>query len=181
MSERLPRQRSAQSLSAEAERLYRAHSADLEVFLLGVLRDRNLVEDVLQQTFRKLQEFLMRTQASEESLGEQERGNSADEFSAGWLFRVAYNEAMQVRRRQNLEGAAYGRSGLVSQWITARDQRPIDHGRNDSSGATSPGGTSPGVADHRRTANRTRDEVSGNRRGAATAAWDRPGKNGRKP
>lgn len=117
MSERLPRQRSAQSLYAEAERLYRAHSADLEVFLLGVLRDRNLVEDVLQQTFRKLQEFLMRAQASEDSLEERGSGKSADEFSAGWLFRVAYNEAMQVRRRQNLEarhteGVGWFRNGL---------------------------------------------------------------------
>lgn len=71
----------------EVAALYGQHAPDLRSFLSGVLRDRHLAEEVLQTVFHRLAE-----------LGHTVRG----EFR-GWLFRVAYNEAMQVRRKQKRE------------------------------------------------------------------------------
>ncbi len=62
---------------------------------MGLLRDHQLAADVLQTTFVKLAE----------------RGHTSQEESRkGWLFRVAYNEAMLVRRRQATDDAALRRS-----------------------------------------------------------------------
>ncbi len=151
MSEHQPRPRSESALSAEAEQLYRAHAAGLEAYLLGLLRDRHLVEDAMQQTFSKLQEHLQRHQ---QSAGKQSAGlspdgdsaqnnpfaneatpegvaasfeaetNQASPYSAGWLYRVAYSEAMQYKRRHSLEtrherGVAWFQQGLSPE---ARDQ-----------------------------------------------------------
>jgi RNA polymerase sigma factor (sigma-70 family) len=67
--------------------LYVEHAESLRRFLLGVLRDHQLVGDVLQATFTKLVE----------------RGHQTQEESRkSWLFRVAFHEAMAVRRRQNV-------------------------------------------------------------------------------
>lgn len=65
--------------------LYVQHSAELERFLVGVLRDRDLAGDVLHVTFAKLIERGERTRI---------------ESRKAWLFRVAYHEALAVRRRQ---------------------------------------------------------------------------------
>lgn len=147
MSEHLPMPRSESALSAEAERLYRAHAAGLEAYLLGMLRDRNLVEDVLQQTFIKLQEHLIRhqqtvdQQAVDQQAAGLDSGNNtkpdetanrsfeaeteqASPYAVGWLYRVAYSEAMQHKRRQSLEtrheqGVAWFRQGLSPE---ARDE-----------------------------------------------------------
>lgn len=65
--------------------LYAEHGAELRRFLFGVLRDEALAGDVLQATFVRLIEV---GQASRE------------ETRKAWLFRVAYNEALAVRRRE---------------------------------------------------------------------------------
>jgi RNA polymerase sigma-70 factor (ECF subfamily) len=65
--------------------LYTEHGAELRRFLFGVLRDEALAGDVLQATFVRLLEV---GQASRE------------ETRKAWLFRVAYNEALAVRRRE---------------------------------------------------------------------------------
>ncbi len=67
--------------------LYVAHSEELRRFLLGILRDSQLTADVLQTTFVKMAQ----------------RGHETKEESRkSWLFRVAYHEAMAVRRRQGV-------------------------------------------------------------------------------
>ncbi len=65
--------------------LYVEHSAALRRFLLSVLRDHQRVSDVLQTTFARLIE----------------RGHETREESRkAWLFRVAYHEALAMRRRE---------------------------------------------------------------------------------
>ncbi|RUL89367.1 RNA polymerase sigma factor [Tautonia sociabilis] len=59
---------------------------ELSRFLLGVLRNPDLAQDALQATFTKALE----------------RGHEArPESLRGWLFRVAYREAITLRRRDS--------------------------------------------------------------------------------
>jgi RNA polymerase sigma-70 factor (ECF subfamily) len=70
---------------AEVEALYAAYSGDLLAFLVGVLRDGDLAREALQATFARLAES----------------GHSAQpESMRGWLFRVAFHEALALRRTQ---------------------------------------------------------------------------------
>jgi RNA polymerase sigma-70 factor (ECF subfamily) len=71
--------------SAIVAALFEQHSQELLRFLVGVLRDHQLASDALQAAFTKMIE----------------RGHETNEESRkAWLFRVAYNEALVVRRRQ---------------------------------------------------------------------------------
>lgn len=64
--------------------LYVDHGDQLRRFLYGVLGDATVVADVLQSTFAKAIE----------------RGHEAEPDSRkAWLFRVAYHEALALRRR----------------------------------------------------------------------------------
>ena len=65
--------------------LYRQHAGEMRAFLAGVLRDRELADEVLQTVFRKALE----------------KGHTATQNIRSWLFKVAWNEAMLVRRVQN--------------------------------------------------------------------------------
>ena len=66
------------------ESLYAEYAQELRSFLLGVLCNLDLATEVLQITFVKAVEL----------------GHTAREESIkGWLFRVAFNEAMTLRRR----------------------------------------------------------------------------------
>ena len=67
--------------------LYVEHGEELRRFLLGVLRDAQLSADVLQRTFVKLVQ-----------VGHETR----EETRKAWLFRVAYHEAMAIRRREGV-------------------------------------------------------------------------------
>src|SRR5262245_54677982 len=71
--------------------LYRTHRHELRHFLLGLLRDQADADDVLQQVFLKLIESW---------------DSFRPETALGWLFTVAYREAMALRRRRNLDDAA---------------------------------------------------------------------------
>jgi RNA polymerase sigma-70 factor (ECF subfamily) len=65
--------------------LFAEHENELRAFLLGVLRDRQAASDVLQTTFAKLTE----------------RGHEVrQESRKAWLFRVAFNEALLLKRKQ---------------------------------------------------------------------------------
>jgi len=65
--------------------LHADHARDLQAFLLGVLRDRELAQEALQNTFQRVLEA----------------GHTArSESIKGWLFKVAYHEAILLRRRQ---------------------------------------------------------------------------------
>ena len=67
--------------------LYAEHADELQAFLIGVLRDAELAGEVVQATFSKTIES----------------GHTAkQETMKGWLFRVAFNEAMAIRRRQKV-------------------------------------------------------------------------------
>src|SRR5947209_8498522 len=63
---------------------YEEHGGELARFVLGVVRDADLAGDVMQATLSKALEL----------------GHTArSETLKGWLFRVAFHEAMAVRRR----------------------------------------------------------------------------------
>ena len=67
--------------------LYVDYAEQLRRFLLGVLRDPSLANDVLQTTFAK---------------AVQVGHTTCTESRKAWLFRVAYNEAAALRRRQTV-------------------------------------------------------------------------------
>ena len=86
------------------EALFRDHSRALDRFLVGILKDGALAADAMQSTFSKLVE----------------KGGAVQPGALkSWLFRVAYNEAMLIRRKSS----ALQRKIENSAWaITARHQ-----------------------------------------------------------
>lgn len=100
-AERLP--------SGMLQTLYARYEAELSRFLVGVLRDTHLAADALQATFIKLAER-----------GHQVRAETVK----GWLYRVAYHEAMWLRRRQNVDDAAVRRAA----WSRTILDQPADAG-----------------------------------------------------
>ena len=78
--------------SAVVAALYVDHGEELRRFLIGLVRDPQLASDVLQATFIKLVERGHETQADSRK---------------AWLFRVAYHEAMALRRRQSVGERIY--------------------------------------------------------------------------
>ena len=79
--------------------LYVEHAEELRRFLVGVLRDSQLAADALQTTFVRLVE---------------KGGRTREETRKAWLFRVAFHEALALRRRQQagdkaVQGAAWSR------------------------------------------------------------------------
>ena len=81
--------------SAEAAELYNRYGGEIQRFLVGLLRDGQLASDVLQTTFAKLVEHGHKTR---------------DESRKSWLYRVAYREAMLVRRREAVDSLARRRA-----------------------------------------------------------------------
>jgi RNA polymerase sigma-70 factor (ECF subfamily) len=70
--------------AAAVEALHAEYARDLEAFLWGVLRNRELAAEALQNTFQKVLEA----------------GHTArDESVKGWLFKVAYHEGMLLKRK----------------------------------------------------------------------------------
>lgn len=90
--------------------LYADHAERVRRFLLGILRDPSLADDVLQATFSKAAQLGHATCA---------------ESRKAWLFRVAYNEAMAIRRRQSV--ASRARKQLAWSWAATEDpaDRPL--------------------------------------------------------
>jgi RNA polymerase sigma-70 factor, ECF subfamily len=81
----------------QVEALYQRHAAGVLRFLLGVLRDRDLSEEALQATFLKVME----------------KGHTADEETMkGWIYKVAFHQAMALRRRQQTGGRLMGQLAL---------------------------------------------------------------------
>lgn len=73
--------------TAVVQEIYDQYSGEIAAFLQGVLRDGEAASEALQNTFRRVLEA-----------GHTARAESL----RGWLFRVAYNEAMALRRRERL-------------------------------------------------------------------------------
>lgn len=82
--------------------LYQQHAEELRAFLSGVLRDRDAAAEALQVTFAKAVEA----------------GHTAHEATLrGWLFKVAFNEAMNLRRRREMDE----KSCRQAAWIRPRE------------------------------------------------------------
>lgn len=93
---------------SRVETLFHEHAGEIRRFVLGVVRDPELASDVLQATFAKAVE----------------QGHTARaETLKGWLFRVAYHEAITARRRQQTREE--GQRKLTSLWV-ARSEQPED-------------------------------------------------------
>jgi len=94
------------------ETAYHEYHQDLLAFLLGVLRDGHLAQDALQQTFLKLAES---------------GGQARSETLRGWLFQVAYREAMQIRRRQRSDDVHRQKSWWMAPNDLSVDSEPIQN------------------------------------------------------
>lgn len=68
--------------------LFEQHAAELRAFLTGLLRDHDIVDEVIQLTFSKAL---------------QSGGQSKSETRKGWLFKVAYHESMALLRRSKID------------------------------------------------------------------------------
>lgn len=100
--------------------LHGEHARELRAFLTGMLRNAALVDDALQATFTKAVES----------------GHTArEETRKGWLFRVAFTEAMQIKRRTRIDRRAtetLANQTLASHNTTpthtseAREEPPVD-------------------------------------------------------
>ncbi len=78
--------------------LYVEHADELRRFLVGVLRDADLAHEAAQCAFAKAVEV----------------GHTAREASfKGWLFRVAFNEALAIKRREVVKGKVMRRLAWV--------------------------------------------------------------------
>jgi RNA polymerase sigma factor (sigma-70 family) len=87
LADELPQENECHLDSSIVAALYVEHGEELRRFLLGILKDAQLTSDVLQATFVKMVE----------------RGHETKEASRkAWLFRVAYHEAMAIRRREGV-------------------------------------------------------------------------------
>lgn len=74
--------------------LYAQHGEKLRAFLYGVLRNVELASEALQNTFRQAVRALP---------------EGTPDGIRGWLFRVAYNEAMLIRRKARVASDALQR------------------------------------------------------------------------
>lgn len=92
---------SPERLTSEAvARLYDLHASEMLAFLQGVLREPEGAREALQNTFQRLLE-----------VGHTARPDSV----RGWLFRVAFHEAMALRRRQSAQNRTWQRlTGRIS-------------------------------------------------------------------
>ena len=83
-----------------SERVSQWHSQQvqwLRVFVFGILRNNELVSDVLQTVFRKALEH----------------GGGVDPQSVrAWLTRVAHNEALLLKRKQGVDSRAMTKIGM---------------------------------------------------------------------
>lgn len=99
--------------SAAVTALYAAHAIELRAFLIGVLRDVDLANEALQATFGKVVEL----------------GHTAREESLkGWLFRVAFHEALAQRRRRSVEQRSFVR---LRDMLRSGPETPVDRLERD--------------------------------------------------
>ena len=90
--------------------LYVEHADSLRRFVFGVLRDWQLTQDVLQATFVKMVE---------------QGHTTRRESRKAWLFRVAYHEALAIRRRQSVGQRAVERSSWNKEAAGGAADEPI--------------------------------------------------------
>lgn len=105
-AETVPDQRVADRRVHEA---YDRWSADIRAFLLGLTRNADEAEELLQATFGRLIEAGL------------EAGTSS---LRGWLFRVAHNEVMLARRKAGVRGRALESAGRSAEALGRFDGAP---------------------------------------------------------
>ncbi len=95
------------------ERIFERYETPLYEFLVGILRDHHQAEDALQETFVRALQRLDRVDL---------------DHLRGWLFTVAYHQAMLVRRRRKARLPSGGEpNGPVTDpspapWVLAASQ-----------------------------------------------------------
>ncbi len=94
-----------------ASSLYQLHATGLRAYLIKNLRDPSLADDILQQTFSKLQEQIIRKEEENQELT----------ISAGWLYRVAFNEVARLKRNETRQKNHY--TGLASFFSQLRGEK----------------------------------------------------------
>ncbi len=100
----------SETLDAEAvTALYLDYGEPLRRFLIGLLRDGSLAHDALKATFAKA------VQAGH---------TGRDESRKAWLFQVAYNEAMALRRRQGVDSRAMQKIAWSKDQLTTAADEP---------------------------------------------------------
>lgn len=83
---------------AEVSGLYESHAAGLLAYLIGVLKNSEQASEALQNTFQRVLEV----------------GHTARRESfQGWLFKVAFHEAMAIRRRIAIERRAHEKYSAI--------------------------------------------------------------------
>lgn len=80
--------------------LYLRHADELRRLIVGIVDDRSLAEDVLQSAFAKAVE---------------QRGPDRPESAKAWLYRVAVNEALVLRRRKRVAAKAHAELAWMAQ------------------------------------------------------------------
>jgi RNA polymerase sigma-70 factor (ECF subfamily) len=92
--------------SAVVATLYERYADELGLFLKGVLRNSDLAAEALQNTFAKAVES----------------GHTAREESVkGWLFRVAFHEALLLRRRGQIHERSLRHMARNQSTVTASE------------------------------------------------------------
>lgn len=90
--------------------LFLEHEDELRGFLVGVLRDRQAASDALQSTFAKMIE----------------RGHEVrQESRKAWLFRVAFNEAMLLRRKSSTGERVLRRAAWTRRDVESASDEPL--------------------------------------------------------
>ncbi len=129
MSGELPKHVDPNHLDPDVvSRAFEEHRSAIERFAFGILRDAAQAADVAQTTFTKLLEHggvLVQS-----GLFEQTGTVESSTRIRAWLFRVAFNESMSVRRKAAVEKRVLERLG----WQTGS--------QNDLTGSR-PGASSP--------------------------------------
>ena len=91
----------------EVRRWHEQWAGELRAFLWGMTRDNAVADDLLQATFTRALEA----------------GHSASgDTVRGWLFRVAYNEVLQWRRRMGVRQRGLGE--MASRMLPSDEWRP---------------------------------------------------------
>ena len=90
--------------------LYVEYAEELRRFLLGILKDAQLAADVLQTTFVKMA---------------QQGHQTREESRKAWLFRVAYHEAMAIRRREGVGDKVLRRMAWHTSVATGGADEPL--------------------------------------------------------
>lgn len=95
------------------QQLFETYARELRAFLTGLLRDHDLVDEVIQLTFSKAL---------------QSGGQSKEETRKGWLFRVAYHESMGLIRRDKIHRKSLNNlcQTTSAYWTETPEQQLLD-------------------------------------------------------